>query len=337
MARKDIKTELILPGVYRIVLPLPGKRPGPVNAYLFTDDPITLVDTGTARAYPVLEKALAELSLAPGDIAQVVLTHGHIDHYGSARLIKSASCGLTRVLAHPLDRQSIEKGREYTLKSTSRFMTLMGVPLGIQAAMAGLFLVFDKLALTVNVDETFSEGNEVQLGCYKAKVVHTPGHTRGSVCLHLADQGVLLAGDTILAHITPNALVVIDENSPLPVAKSQEDFYQSLKKVEALCPRLVLPAHGRMIRNLGELADIYRKTFEARQDLTERVIHHGARTVYQVARALFPDIPKNLRFVLEIYLAVSEAFTHIQVLETKGRVSVRAGRRTMTVRACNKP
>ncbi|MDI6796652.1 MAG: MBL fold metallo-hydrolase, partial [Desulfatibacillaceae bacterium] len=320
----------------RIVLPLPGKRPGPVNTYLFTDDPITLVDTGTARAYPVLEKALAGLSLSPGDISQVVLTHGHIDHYGSARYIKAASGGLTQVLAHPFDRQSIEKGREYTLKSTSRFMTLMGVPFGIQAAMAGLFLVFDKLALTVNVDATFAEGDELPLGRYKARVIHTPGHTRGSVCLHLADQGVLLAGDHILAHITPNALVVIDENSPLPVAKSQEDFYQSLKKVEALYPKLVLPAHGRSISNLGKVADLYRTTFEARQLLTEKVISQGARTVYQVARALFPDIPKNLRFVLEIYLAVSEAFTHIQVLEAKGRVSVRVGRRTMTVRARNR-
>jgi len=47
----------ILPGVFRIVLPIPGSRPGPLNVYLFTGNPVTLVDTGFVKTTGVLAES----------------------------------------------------------------------------------------------------------------------------------------------------------------------------------------------------------------------------------------------------------------------------------------
>ncbi|MBN1498458.1 MAG: MBL fold metallo-hydrolase, partial [Spirochaetes bacterium] len=77
--------EEIYPGIFRIILPLAGTKPGPVNAYLFTGKPVTLIDTGTLKSAPVLERELGAIGLTFADIDQIVLTHGHIDHYGAAR------------------------------------------------------------------------------------------------------------------------------------------------------------------------------------------------------------------------------------------------------------
>lgn len=87
------RTFEILPGVYRIILPLAGEKPGPINVYLFTGDPVTIIDTGTLKSVPVLARELAGLGMSFADIEQVVLTHGHIDHYGGAASIVRERAG----------------------------------------------------------------------------------------------------------------------------------------------------------------------------------------------------------------------------------------------------
>jgi len=80
-------------GIYRIIHPLAGKKPGPVNAYLFTGTTVTLLDTGTLKSFPVLQRTLGELGMTCADIDQIVLTHGHIDHYGAAKKVIAAAGG----------------------------------------------------------------------------------------------------------------------------------------------------------------------------------------------------------------------------------------------------
>ena len=81
----------IHPGIYRITLPLPGKKPGPINTYLFTGDPVTIMDTGTVMTVSLLRSEINRLGLDFSDIRNIVLTHGHIDHFGAAIIIKNES------------------------------------------------------------------------------------------------------------------------------------------------------------------------------------------------------------------------------------------------------
>lgn len=310
----------IYPGIHRITLPLPGKKPGPVNVYLFVGDTITLLDTGTSRSVGLLEKALAQLDIDFKDIDRIVLTHGHLDHYGAARKIKQAAKSSVELVAPAEDVRGVEKGSDAPAKSIAYFLKVMGVPPVFNPFMRAVFFVFGFLADNCRVDSVIEDGHCLTMGKYEARVIATPGHTRGSVCLFLENDRILFSGDHILKHITPNALPMLGKKPGLPVRKSQMEFYDSIAKIEALAPLKVYPGHGKSITNLAKTAAMYKRTFKERQERIFLMIRPENETVFVIAKRLFPDIACTLRYPLEIYLAISEVYTHLQVLEDKGRL-----------------
>lgn len=327
------KVEEILPGVHRIVLPLAGRRPGPVNAYLFTGGGnVTLVDTGTAQALPWLLKDLAGLGIAPKDIDRIILTHGHLDHYGCAAELLSAHGARAGVYVHEHDKKAVATGRDVSRRAVERFLRLAGAPLGMRAGLFAVSVVFAYMAQNVPVTGHLREGDEILAGPYRLKVMETPGHTRGSVCLYLEEEGMLFSGDHVLAHITPNALVAVEEDSALPRRRVQKEFYDSLSRIEALNPKLTCPGHGRLIRDLPRVARMYRRLYQERQDKTLAIFRRRERSVYGAARELFPNIRRNSRYPLELFLSISEVYTHLQELSEKGLVSTRMQGKRMLVR-----
>ncbi len=312
--------EEIYPGIFRIILPLAGTKPGPVNAYLFTGKPVTLIDTGTVKSAPVLERELRAIGTAFSDIDQIVLTHGHIDHYGAAKRIIRGAGRPIPVLANLEDRTLIERGIEVSEKQFSRYYRLMGVPFRFHISLLLVRLLFMSMAEQCSVDRPISEGDTIAMGGYTARVIATPGHTRGSVSLYLEKEGLLFPGDHILGHITPNAFVMLEADFVLPRRMSQVEFYHSLEKIEALAPRKVYPAHGDPIDDVGAVIAMFREQFSTRQRKIMAILAGGENTVYRIGRTLFPDI-KGKRLPLEIFLLVSEVYTHLQVLQKEGRVS----------------
>lgn len=106
-------------------------------------------------------------------LKQIVITHAHIDHIGGALKLK-------RLTGAPilLNENDLE------------LLAMMDQ----QAAWLGV-----ETPETAPPDETLADGRIVGLEHYPAQVIHTPGHTQGSVCLHFAPLGVLFAGDTLFA------------------------------------------------------------------------------------------------------------------------------------------
>lgn len=306
----------IFPGIYRITLPLPGNKPGPVSAYLFVGEKTSLLDTGTAAASIKLQKAFAELSIRPDDIQQVIISHGHMDHYGSARWVVSFSGGRAKVFAHKSDSRRIETGSDVSSNTYRRFLTLMGVPYFHRHGLRLLQFIFGSMGKTCRVDEHLKENETVRLGNYTGRVIFTPGHTKGSVCIFLENEGLLFSGDHILSHITPNALIMLEEGYDLPRRLSQKEFYESLNKIENLKPRTIYPSHGKAIENLPEITDMYRRCFEEREKKILSIIEKKEISVYRIARELFPNM-NTRRLPLEIFLSISEVFSHLQMLQLK--------------------
>ena len=117
-----------------------------------------------------IHKRLNELGLM---LKQILVTHAHIDHVGGALKLKQ-------------------------LTGAPIFLNENDLPLlqmmGIQAAWLGL-----KTPETAPPDGGLGEGQTVGLEHYSAKVLHTPGHTQGSICLHFVPLKLLIAGDTLFA------------------------------------------------------------------------------------------------------------------------------------------
>lgn len=309
----------ILPGVYRIVLPIPGSRPGPLNVYLFTGNPVTLVDTGFVKTTGVLAESLSSLGYSFADIEKIVITHGHVDHYGGAALIRRRAQKPIAVLCHREDAPGVEQKPSVPDLIIKRFYRMTGMPVRYRLAMLLLRRGFKSMAAGCTVDAFLEDGDVVRLGSRRARVVATPGHSKGGICLFLEKERVLFSGDHVLGHITPNAFVMLEPDSHVPRRSSQVEFYRSLERLTALRPSMVYTGHMEPVADLAKVSASYRESFGERQRLILEILKTGKMTPYRIARKLFPHI-RGRRFVLDIYLSISEVYTHLQVLEAEGKV-----------------
>ena len=148
---------------------------GRVLAHLVLESELSLIDCGYARSRGRIEKAMNEHGHALADLARVVCTHGHPDHAGGAREL--ALAGIP-VLIHPADGKRLAITWREMLRRPSR---------------GGLFA-----AMTPEPPETIPiEDGDVLPMLGGLRVIHTPGHTPGSVCFYGARDRVVFVGDTL--------------------------------------------------------------------------------------------------------------------------------------------
>ncbi|MEM3526238.1 MAG: MBL fold metallo-hydrolase [Candidatus Jordarchaeaceae archaeon] len=148
------------------------------NVFLIKDnqsDEITVIDCGSGFYFNHLIRSISQDGLNHKNITRVILTHVHFDHSGGLiNFVKECS---PEVLVFHLEADSIEKGGN------------------------GLLLAkeFGLEFTPTKVHRRIHEGEIIKAGTLNLKVLNTPGHTIGSICLYDEDKKVLFSGDTVFS------------------------------------------------------------------------------------------------------------------------------------------
>lgn len=180
------------------------------NCYIIADEKskeAMIVDPAAEQ-----EKIINMVKLLDVKVKYIVLTHCHVDHINNVPEIKEKLGG--KVLIHRYDFESISNP-DITLFET--------LGLGVK---------------NIVPDARVDDGDLIHLGKVAFKVIHTPGHTKGSICLYCPEQKLLISGDTLFSGAWGR--------TDLPTS-SFEDIMTSISNKLMILPEdtIVYPGHGR--------------------------------------------------------------------------------------------
>jgi glyoxylase-like metal-dependent hydrolase (beta-lactamase superfamily II) len=308
-------------GIHRLAIPTPFQV-GRVNAYLIEDSPLTLIDSGpnSAKALDELEQALAARGHAVEDIELLVISHQHMDHFGLASILARRSgaevAALDR-LAPLLANYSSETDLDDSF--AERTMLRHGIPPEIVTALRAVSAGFRAWGSQVEVTRELVAGSELQLRDRALRVLHRPGHSPSDTVFFDESQGILLAADHLIAHISSNPLLArplgtgADYDGPRPQALIT--YLASLQETRAMELALVLPGHGQPITDHVALIDERFRLHRRRAEKIHRLIAERPRTAHEIAQDLWGNVA-----VTQAYLTLSEVLGHVDLLLTDGRV-----------------
>ncbi len=286
-------------GVRRVTFALPLGIDH-VHCYLLprADGSWTVVDTGLGVP-DAAERWSSVLDSLDGPVARIVITHFHPDHVGAAADLAE----LTGAPVHQGKEDYAQCVRAWgELRKPDRMLDDLranGVPesdvtvfRGQSAALGGLVRYVDDPAL-------LTEGDSVD----DWEVLLLPGHADGHIAL--LKDGVLIAGDALLATITPNVGLYPDSR-PDPLA----DYLGSLGRIVGLAPQVAYGGHGAAIPDpVGRSQELIAHHHDRLEQATAALGGEG-RTAYELSFSLWPE---QLSGALRRF-ALAETRAHLEYL-----------------------
>ena len=286
---------------------------GPVAAYLFPADPVTLIDSGvdTPEGRASLTAALASRGLSASDVKRILITHAHTDHFGGAIWIQAESGA--EVFVHPAD---LAMSTDPDWQETER-------------------RIFPTLGFTTEeVERFFSDGDfewrfpdfspfpaeaRFETGDSTLLVEHHPGHTPGHVWITEEKTRAIFVGDYVLANHPTNAGLERDDRHPTGRAQLLQRYNDGLRELMSRDAPVLFPAHGPPITDHRTLLERrLQKTDRRTRSVLAALREAGLVTCVQLGRRMYRDRIEN-------WEVVADLVGRLDQLIAEGRATARMG------------
>lgn len=303
--------------IYRIAFEFMPNLSGRLYLLLGAGPP-TLIDAGTGsptatdQIWEGLSTVGSEFGepFRPQDIRRILITHAHVDHYGGlAELVRRTGA---EVGVHPLDSRTICAGQErlaIARQAFALFLLRAGVSREDRAQLLDGYGRTKRHLENVPVDLLLEDGRAID----GIRIVHTPGHSPGHVCLLVDD--VLLAGDHILSR-------TITQQWPESIAPytGLGHYLESLDKVERIPGiALVMGGHEPPVHDVYKRIESIRASHFRRVDRVLRVLRESSQpmTIDEITGQLY-----DRQSSFYAFLALTDVASRVEYLDERGRLAV---------------
>ncbi len=227
----------------------------------------------------------------------IVLTHHHFDHSSAAHQLRQATGA--EIVMHAQEERFLRDWQGDVPQD-------IDIPAGHEAIMEQVQR-FRRQAAEATPDAAIADGAMLSVGGLTLEVVHTPGHTLGSICIYLREERALFSGDTALGLGTVAILP--------PPHGDMRLYLQSLERLKGYDAALMLPGHGRPVedvaRKLQELIDHRGE----REEQVLRLLADGKTTPRAMVGAIYPELDRRI-----IPMALRQIEAHLAKLVEERRV-----------------
>jgi len=280
---------------------------------------LTLIDTGSGMGSSTgdLLAGLAAVhsdygeAIAVSDIARIIISHGHIDHFGGVADMLDKTGG-ARLGIHPLDRRILtnyEERRIVATKDLTIFLERAGVPQHRLPQLLEMYNFSKQHVQSVPIDFTFEDGTIID----GLQFFHVPGHCSGQVALRVGD--ILLSADHILSRTSPH--VAAESITNWTGLAHYRESLRKIRKLEGI--RLTLGGHEDPIDNLHPRIDSLQSRIDEKLLWLMDIIREAGEplTINEISKRRYPD-----KHGFHVLLALQEAGAYVEYLYDRGYLGI---------------
>lgn len=239
--------------IYSLTLPLPFSTTPKLNIYYIDGTKPALIDSGLGdlKSIELISSKLNRIGKNIKDISTIVNTHEHIEHFGGDRKIQEISGA--SVAASSIAAPIIENSQKIN-RQLKNYLKHFEPELADELNYS---IDYDLKIEESKVDTFLEDGDIIDTGSVKLRVIHTPGHTLGHICLYCEERKALFTGDHIISKgstfvgydyreiATQRIVNVFNKRYMEPDNLSL--YIESLQKLLSLDMDIILPSHGEPI------------------------------------------------------------------------------------------